>query len=203
MSLEKYKICPVCGKHNPPNLMECRECETDLTGIKPVDETSETNTLSSDTAENHTVRICECGMHNPPQARKCSACGEDISDILPTQTSDQIASDTAVLVLTSVDDSFSVKITETGTVIGREADLREYLSDKLYVSRQHAELTLTADGAFIKNLSRSNHTFLNNVLIENEIPAALHTGDEIGLGGIVINGSRQEHAAYFICEVKK
>ena len=40
MVLEKYKICPACGEHNAPNLLECRKCETDLTGIKIVDATA-------------------------------------------------------------------------------------------------------------------------------------------------------------------
>ena len=37
MALEKYKICPACGEHNPPGLLECRKCETDLTGIRVSD----------------------------------------------------------------------------------------------------------------------------------------------------------------------
>ena len=42
MDLEKYKVCPECGKHNAPNLLECRFCEADLTGCKIVDKTTET-----------------------------------------------------------------------------------------------------------------------------------------------------------------
>lgn len=203
MSLEKYKICPMCGRHNPPSLMECRECETDLTGVKPVDESNDTpNNIPAPVQENSTVRICECGAHNLPQARKCSVCGEDISDILPVQLPGT-ASDAVILVLTSVDGGFSVNVTESETVIGREAFLKDYLSDKPYVSRRHAKLIFAPEGAFIKNLSETNRTFLNNILLESETPAELHTGDEIGLGGIVIDGSRQEKAAYFICEVKR
>ena len=41
MELTKYKICPECGKHNPPNLLECRYCESDLTGVKVVDSETE------------------------------------------------------------------------------------------------------------------------------------------------------------------
>mgnify|MGYP000431813258 CR=1 FL=1 len=37
MALKKYKVCPACGEHNAPNLLECRKCETDLTGIEIVD----------------------------------------------------------------------------------------------------------------------------------------------------------------------
>lgn len=29
--MEKFKICPVCGMRNKPNMIECLGCETDLT----------------------------------------------------------------------------------------------------------------------------------------------------------------------------
>ena len=86
MALKKYKICPVCGTHNAPNFLECKQCETDLTSIKPVDDTVDTAPVQQDNAASTTqdalVRICECGHHNAPQARKCEKCHEDISDIL-------------------------------------------------------------------------------------------------------------------------
>ena len=95
MALEKYKICPACGEHNAPNLLECRKCETDLTGIKIVDATAvqaasatQEKTTGTDCAE-ALFRVCDCGEMNPPQARKCQSCGEDISDILPAYAADQ------------------------------------------------------------------------------------------------------------------
>ena len=93
MELEKYKVCPECGKHNAPNLLECRFCEADLTGCKIVDKTTEAAVSAkpeqSASAEEKTVlvRICDCGAENAPQARKCKACGEDISDIIPERVS--------------------------------------------------------------------------------------------------------------------
>lgn len=196
MALEKYKVCPSCGAHNPPSLLECRECETDLTGVKPVD--AETEVKAEETFPVGLVRVCECEAHNPPQARKCSACGEDISDILPAEAEQPKP---PVFLLTAADGSASLEFDST-TIIGREAALQQYLSDKTYVSRQHARLTVTAGKAFIENLSRTNRTYLNNILIENDVPIALHEGDEIGLGGVIVNGSRQDKAAYFIYGVK-
>jgi hypothetical protein len=38
MALSKFKLCPACGEHNPPALLECKNCETDLTGVRLVDE---------------------------------------------------------------------------------------------------------------------------------------------------------------------
>jgi UDP-glucose 4-epimerase len=55
---------------------------------------------------------------------------------------------------------------------------------------------------FIENLSQTNKTFLNNEEISSETPTAVNNGDEIGLGGKVINGTRQENAAYFVFQVK-
>ena len=39
--MEKFKICPVCGMHNKPNMIECLRCETDLTSVKATDEETE------------------------------------------------------------------------------------------------------------------------------------------------------------------
>lgn len=207
MELEKYKVCPECGKHNAPNLLECRFCEADLTGCKIVDKAAEDvvpvkqeQSLPTD-EKTVLVRICDCGAENAPQARKCKACGEDISDVIPERVS--VAENRPFTYeLRSVDGSFSVSMDQVVTVIGREAQLKEYLSSKVYVSRQHAKLTVVAEKVFIENLSRTNKTFLNNEEISSETPTAVNNGDEIGLGGKVINGTRQENAAYFVFQVK-
>lgn len=202
MALEKYKLCPACGTRNPPSLLECRECETDLTGVKPVDESTEQKEPETPAAvPEGPVRVCECGAHNPPQARKCASCGEDISDILPTVPETPAEAD-PVWLLTSPDGSFSFELKET-SVIGREAVLQDYLADKTYVSRSHARFIVGADGIFVENLSQTNRTYLNDILIDSGTPVALREGDEIGLGGRSVKGSRQEKAAYFILGVRK
>ena len=81
--MEKYKVCPSCGKHNDPRLAECANCGTDLFSVKVVDEATE-NIVYESVTETEMVKICECGTENPPAARKCCSCDEDISDILPT-----------------------------------------------------------------------------------------------------------------------
>ena len=87
--MEKFKICPVCGMRNKPNMIECLGCETDLTSVKTTDE--ETEKAKNDTpksavskSQEEYVRICDCGCINAPTAKKCTECGEDISDIAPT-----------------------------------------------------------------------------------------------------------------------
>lgn len=208
MDLQKYKVCPACGEHNPPNLLECRKCESDLTGIKVVDRNTEQRTKGK-VKEDNTVpgelvlaRICECGAQNPPQARKCKVCGEDISDIMPTTVieEDQKA---FIYELKAIGDDYSIAIDKPVCIVGREADIREYLKNKSYVSRQHAKFTIVAEKVFVENLSNTNKTFVNNVEIAGDGPTALSNGDEIGLGGLEIAGCRQESAAYFIFNTKE
>lgn len=141
MELDKYKVCPECGKHNAPSLLECRYCEADLTGIKVVDESTETQPESVEQANSNNqkgkslVRICsECGAENAPQARKCKSCGEDISDILPVQV-EQDVKKTFTYELRAIDGTFSIEIDKPLVVLGREALLKEYLGERVYVSR--------------------------------------------------------------------
>lgn len=203
MALKKYKICPVCGTHNAPNFLECKQCETDLTSIKPVDDTVDTAPVQQDNTANAAqgalVRICECGHHNAPQARKCEKCHEDISDILPVPG--DVETSCPTFALSAIDSKYSFVIDSPFCTIGREAEMKDFLSSKTYVSRRHATLTMGDGKVYIQNLSQTNFTYVNNKAIENDQPLALHDGDEVGLGGKVVNGERQDNAAYFMFRV--
>lgn len=206
MALNKFKVCPACGEHNPPALLECKKCETDLTGVRVVDkailaacnESAKNITMSNN---RRLVKVCDCGVENPLQARKCSECGEDISDVRAIETKTVVTPSTTVAVLRSLDGSFTFKIEKPITVIGRESEMSEYLKAKTYVSRKHAKLTITNGEIYIENLSNTNRTFVNNTLILSDTPTLLKNGDEVGLGGKLINGDRQKQAAYFVIEV--
>lgn len=203
--MEKYKICPTCGTKNPPTMIECVKCETDLTGI-PIGEAA----ISSD-VEDHSaaydvvsqngsakmVRICECGTKNPVSARKCGGCGEDISDIMPIPDTDPGAQRQIHYILSSLDGGFSYEMNQNLTVVGRENAMKEYLTAKAFVSRRHAEFLIEADRLWIKNHSGTNGTYVNNEIIRDNEYFELHDGDVIGLGGKELNGSLQEEAAYF------
>lgn len=211
MELKKYKICPSCGEHNRPTSLECRKCETDLTSVRVIDSETEQRELEKSITDvksspamgevkSPLVRICEeCGAENAPQARKCKECGEDISDVLPTPSTHS-SEQSFSYILAAVDGNFSAVIDKPVSIIGREADLKEYLSSKMYVSRQHAEFTVAAGKVFVKNLSSTNKTFVNNKEIPNDVPTAIQFGDEIGLGGKVISNDRQDNAAYFVLQ---
>ncbi|WP_339316398.1 FHA domain-containing protein [Paenibacillus sp. FSL R10-2734] len=206
MILTKFKVCPACNEHNPPALLECKKCETDLTGIKIVDEAglsfvNESVKSVTVLSSNYSlVKTCDCGTVNSPQARKCSSCGEDISDIRAMEVQSSLkASNKAVL--RSINDEFIFPLETPVTIIGREAEMRQYLEVKTYVSRKHAKFTIVNGEVYVENMSSTNYTFVNNTLIPANIPYLLKNGDEIGIGGKMINGERQNQAAYFIAEV--
>ena len=196
--MEKFKICPVCGMHNKPNMIECIGCETDLTSVKATDEATEQAKITaqentSENVEEKYVRICDCGCINSATAKKCVECGEDISDIAPILQSENNA---CKYVMTSLDGEYAYEIKDGTAILGRENEMKEYLADKAYVSRQHAKIMKDDDKVYIENLSNTNFTFVNNQKIAEK--TELHVDDEIGLGGNETNGSRQSRAAYLI-----
>lgn len=196
--MEKFKICPVCGMYNKPNMIECIGCETDLTSVKATDEATEQAKITaqentSENVEEKYVRICDCGCINSATAKKCVECGEDISDIAPILQSEN---NTCKYVMTSLDGEYAYEIKDGTAILGRENEMKEYLADKTYVSRQHAKITKEDDKVYIENLSNTNFTFVNNQKITGK--TELHINDEIGLGGNETNGSRQSEAAYLI-----
>lgn len=196
--MEKFKICPVCGMHNKPNMIECIGCETDLTSVKATDEATEQAKITaqentSENVEEKYVRVCDCGCINSATAKKCVECGEDISDIAPILQSEN---NTCKYVMTSLDGEYAYEIKDGTAILGRENEMKEYLADKAYVSRQHAKIMKDDDKVYIENLSNTNFTFVNNQKIAEK--TELHVDDEIGLGGNETNGSRQSGAAYLI-----
>lgn len=196
--MEKFKICPVCGMHNKPNMIECLGCETDLTSVKATDEETEnvkhnSQEIGGSQPQEEYVRVCDCGCINSATAKKCADCGEDISDIAPTVNMQR---NECTFVMASLDGTFVFEIKEGEALIGREHEMKEYLITKPYVSRQHAKLIKEADKVFIENLSGTNFTFVNNERIVER--TELKLDDEIGLGGSEINGKRQDEAAYLV-----
>ena len=145
-------------------------------------------------------KICpECGTKNPPNARKCTNCGEDISDIIPTACTaltpePEIKS--AEFVLKSLDDKITFNIDRDNITVGREHKLKDYLTAKIFVSRRHCQFTFENGELFVEDLKSANGTYVNNQKIFQKTKLA--RGNEIGLGGAVFNGSRQDKAAYFL-----
>ena len=199
--MKKYKICPECHEKNDPSMIDCVICGTDLMNVKITDEETEKMVQQNDCEQVPStaklIRLCDCGAKNPANARKCSACHEDISDITPTPDTEESSSPS--FILSSMDGQYAYTVTADEVTVGRESVMREYLNSKSYVSRAHAKLTVEDNELWIDNLSGTNYTFVNNQKITEK--TRLADGDEIGLGGMNINGSRQEHAAYFMVRI--
>lgn len=163
--MEKYKVCPSCKTKNEPTLLECINCEADLTRVKITDEETDRmlaeNAAVQSAATVKRVRVCECGAKNPANARKCGSCGEDISDMTPVPDEEE-EQRTFTYVLSSLDGQYAYKMTADEVTIGRENIMGEYLSAKSYVSRMHAKLVLAEDGLYIENMSNTNFTYVNN-----------------------------------------
>ena len=192
--MKPYKRCPACGKENDTQAWECEECGIDISNEPVIQEEIELPAT-------HTVkmeRICDCGFHNAPNARKCQQCGADISDIEIVEARE---ASTPHYILTSLDETYAYELLGTSVVFGREAEMQEYLSDKLFVSRRHAELFKEASQLYVKDLNAKNHTFVNNKQVASDEPVLLSDGDTLSLGGNELNGKRQDNAAYFLVRI--
>ena len=198
--MSKFKICPECGAKNPPDVSDCEKCDFDLMNVPVTDEQQ----LAAINAAQKTVvdkgnlfRICgECGEKNPPNARKCKSCGEDISDVIPTtDTAPEPEIKSAAFVLRSLDDKITLPLDREDIILGREHELKDYLTAKNFVSRRHCRLTIEDEKLFVEDLGSANGTYVNNEKISRK--TKLSRGDEIGLGDEG-RGSRQDKAAYFL-----
>lgn len=198
--MAKFKVCPECGDHNPTNMIECMNCGMDLSEVSPTDEKELAVCVASSDAPSETikVRVCEeCGHANPVNARKCQQCGDDISYIVPTDGICTAEEQTAHIVLSAIDDNYSFEIKAGNTLVGRENSMQDYLINKSYVSRKHAEFIVEDTKLFIKDCGTTNHSFVNNNIIPINEKVELHNGDVISLGGKEVDGKRQSLAAYF------
>ena len=188
--MPKYRICPICNAKNAANVTCCTSCGYMRLSKEKIHEEA--------IIEEKYVKICICGEHNPPNARKCVSCGEDISTFTVVKAcSDSKEKAINGFALESIDGDYRFILPEGNTRIGRDAGMKEYLVEKLYIGRSHAEFIKTENRLFIKDLHSKNHVFVNNVEIPLDEPFELHVGDEIGIGGKKVGGNRQSKAAYF------
>ena len=194
--MSKFKICPDCGRRNPPGRIECEECEADLTAVPLTDgglqedHAQSAAVQSEPPAKPRPVRICACGAENPAAARVCASCGEDISDIIPT-TPGEIR-----CTLAACDGSWALAMTSPELILGRERELAERFAAKPFVSRVHAKLSMSGGRVFIEDMGATNHTYVNGELVTEE-PRELLDGDVVGLGGSSPDDETQRGAAYF------
>ncbi len=201
--MEPYKLCPGCGTHNNPLAIECEECGEDLSSVRILDaQTEEQINAQSESAvqsapkQIKTVRICDdCGAKNDPQARKCAVCGEDISTVVPVPQEEEESKQYS-LASTDGDFTFAIRTEGGPIVIGRENEMSEYLKNRLFVSRRHAELSFSDGKLMVKSFAATtNGTFVNGEEITPDTGIELHAGDVVGLGGN--DPETQKMSAYF------
>lgn len=200
--MAKYKVCPACSEKNAPSSLSCSKCDMDLSTVKITDSEAEERAAiwepskEQSSSEPALVKVCDCGAVNPAQARKCTACGEDLSDVIATPQSvpEEVK---CQYILSSVSDDSLFRVPCGDIIIGREHGMRECLATKQFVSRVHARLSVENGDLYIENLSTTNFTYVNNIRIPQG-KVKLNINDEIGLGGISVNGVRQKEAAYFV-----
>ncbi len=196
--MSKFRICPDCGRANPPGRIECENCEADLTAV-PLTDDSEPGTapepeVKPAATKPRPVRICACGAENPAAARVCASCGEDISDIVPTIAGEVLCT------LTSCDGLWAYALDKPELILGRERGLSEHLAAKPFVSRVHAKLTTNGGRVYIEDLGATNRTYVNGEAV-SVTPRELADGDVVGLGGSSPDDESQSGAAYFTVRI--
>lgn len=195
--MEKYKICPNCGEKNDPSLMECSNCGEELFQVGITD--PKTIIDPPDDSPHRLVKYCDCGAVNPPNARKCESCGEDISDISPEPERNSTLEEKSIR-LFDTDGNELYKMNKGDVVIGRSNGLSDYLIEKTYVSNSHCRLYTEEEDFYIEDLNSTNSTFVNGEKITGR--TILSDGDEVALGGIIVNGEHQKKAAYFYVKIE-
>lgn len=193
--------CPGCGFLAELFEYECPRCERDLLNVpfEACDEAAADVMTKPDESlqtPETLVRECPCGAKNPSQTRKCIVCGEDISDVIPTVEADVKPAARSVCLM-SLDGECKIAISDSPVTLGREHACAEYLQLRRYVSRKHATLVVVDGRLLITSLADTNPSFVNNLALGHGEERLLHPGDEIGLGGCLIDGERQTDAAYF------
>lgn len=196
--MERYKICPNCKTQNEPDSIECIECEEDLTSVKiSTKEAVESNDITHIESNVQICKVCSCGEKNPPNARKCTKCSADLT-FVPITKDDNAK--TTKFFLQSADGNYTFQLTEGISVIGRENLMSEYLLEKSYVSRKHAEIEIIDKLVKITNFG-INYTFVNNENIGGKT-VELQNGDSLSFGGKETNGKKDVEAAYFVLRVE-
>ena len=136
-----------------------------------------------------------CGHENQAESNFCSSCGQALPRVdeprtvtfsLDAQGTDEVevqvedVGSGGVLVATRGPNSGSeFALEHVITTAGRHPDSDIFLDD-VTVSRRHAELERTTDGYIVRDVGSLNGTYLNQRLIEGDMP--LSNGDELQVG---------------------
>jgi hypothetical protein len=154
--MRTVRICPACGRQNPPEETFCENCCTDIASIEPVgisEEASETKQDPAAEQSSHTAPVCQdCGaeLEHQPHYPRCRRLNEGFT---------LVWRDTPLA---------PVRITQsTPLFIGRvppvKAELIVYFEEQHQtVSRNHAEIYQGENGnLYLRDMNSMNGSFIN------------------------------------------
>ncbi len=149
-------ICPNCGQEEYFGTLFCRECGTPLI---------ETGTTTQNLRAHPTQRIAQPQSGARPRQQVASL------ELRPSQGKPIVLHGTGEWTLGRRSPHSAADI-----------DLTPYQGYEHGVSRMHAAIRITPDGAFVIDLNSSNGTLLNGLKLRPHIPYPLHHGDHLVLG---------------------
>ncbi len=156
-------ICPTCGQEEYYGTLFCRECGTPLFE-------------SGNTTQNLPTTAPETQILQDPSL---------------------VAREPVAGVILQLPQGETLTLRGTGEwTLGRRSpnsaadiDLTPYQAYEHGVSRMHAALRITTEGAFVIDLNSANGTFLNGLKLRPHTPYPLHHGDRLLLGKLALKVS--------------
>ena len=175
------KVCPMCRKKNPLDEWLCLECEGDLSGVSPVEESELDEQMS---AKANGMKKCpSCSEVNSAQAVECRNCGWDLSNISSKEKAEQ--HDTGCVqqrcLALTLSGGQRIRV-EDGDVVGRYSVGGDILDEDFKtVSKTHARFIYDGGKWHIEDLGTTNGTYINNARIPANKRMEILPGQKLSL----------------------
>lgn len=145
------KICPSCKRENNIGITMCDFCMTDISGVSPTD----------NEAKNQVIK---------KEPQNVLTTNDASSTVIEREKS-------LWFVASDGSGSFSIR---SNSIIGREAEGKEYLLSHRTVSRRHAKVTYNGTWN-IEDLNSANGTYVNERKLEKGEKVEIKKGDSVAL----------------------
>ena len=185
----KIMFCPSCGSEYSEELVFCIKCGEMLqpkevpseTAGEPVNEENTTESVSgaqiiSEAAESPAVSEPSGGMFGETTLLGFTNFGE--TSILGGGMN--ASYDMPNLIRASTDEK--IFITKRNFLIGKSREKADYaVANNNAISRVHAEIIVSGNEYYIFDKGSTNHTYVNNVMVNQDSSVQIFDGDEIKL----------------------
>jgi ribosomal protein L40E len=182
LSLTK-RTCPECGHANMPAAARCTKCGTplDISDLfaKPV--TSDTAPTGTTVLNDRKPVIPALNTNEVRAVRVASAQRLATSAMLRLEI---VGANSVVTVKPQAESTIGRRDPISNSA--PEVDLTSFAAYRMGISRRHATLRVTDGVVEILDLGSSNGTFVNGQRLNAYEPYTLSSGDEIGLGRMVV-----------------